>query len=194
MPGGYSGRFMGPSPTALLLAAALFLAAGPAFASDEVVDGAKSGGEVKPEPRIIAGDAAASEFLRRIYGKERVENGDVLLAAGLMLDEAHFADDPKWALKVARDRRLLRGRSPDLDARASRGFACQVFARALGIGGGLLMRISGDNPRYAYQELFQLGLIPDGGGHLSITGDELAGLLQNAMRYRDVGPERPPGR
>jgi hypothetical protein len=186
---------MAPSPTAVLLAAALFMAATPACLRAGDVDAAKSGGDAKPEPRLIAGDAASSEFLRRLYGKPGVENGDVLLAAALMVDEAHFADDPKWALSVARAKRLVRGRGgPDLDARASRGFACQVFARALGIGGGLWQRVSNDSPRYAYQELFQLGLVPDGGGHLSITGDELAGLLQNAMRYRDVGPERPPGR
>lgn len=139
----------------------------------------------------FAGDA---EFLRGLQGRPSVSRADVLLAAALFSDDAGWKHDSAWALEAARQRGLVRGdQAQDLEGRATRGYACSVFARALGLRGGVMMRLTGQSGRYAHRELRLHGLIPDGPSHLVLTGDELVGLLDGATKLRENGRTRPPG-
>lgn len=139
--------------------------------------------------------ADSASWLRGLYGRPTVSRADALRAALLCLDDAHWKPDEDWAAREGRGRGLVdQDDARDLGARATRGFGCSVFARALKIRGGLMMRLTGSAGRYAFRELVALGMIPDGPSHVSLTGDELAGLLLAASRYQDRGPERPPGR
>lgn len=147
----------------------------------------------------LASSPAATEsaecagWLRGIYGKPTVRRADVLLAALMVREEDGWTTRSGWALGRARETGLLgSGDGADMEGRAARGFGCSVFARALGIRGGLMMRLTGTSGRYAYRELAILGMIPDGPSHLDLSGDELAGLLLAASRYQEVGAERPP--
>lgn len=148
----------------------------------------------------LAGGARASgddagPWLRSLYSEPRVTNGDVLLAAALISDDKTWKNDPTWAQKVCDRRGYLRNPPPrGLKANAIRGFAASVFARVLDIEGGLWSRIFNQPPRYAYKELVILGLIAPGGSDVPLSGDELAGLLLGAERFRKVGPERLPQR
>ena len=138
--------------------------------------------------------ASDAEWMRGLQGKPAVTRGEVLLAAGLLLDDAHWEPRPAWALRSARDHGLVRGGdAADLDGAATRAYGCAVFARALRIRGGVMMRVTGQAGRYAFRELRLHGLIPDGPSHLKLTGDELVGLLDGATKYREHGPTRPPG-
>lgn len=139
----------------------------------------------------FAGDA---EWLRGLQGKRSTSRGDVLLAAALFADDAGWQQDHAWALKTAEQRGWVRGdQTHDLDSAATRGYACSVFARALRLRGGVMMRLTGQSGRYAYRELRLHGLIPDGPSHLTLTGDELVGLLDGATKLRENGRVRPPG-
>ena len=135
----------------------------------------------------------AGPWLRDLYGKKRVTHGDVFLAAALVSDDKTWHADPKWAQKVCDRRGYMRTKPyKGLKANARRGYAAMVFARLLDIDGGLWSRIFNQPPRYAYRELVTLGMIAPGGSDVPLSGDELAGLLLAAERYRKVGPERLP--
>ena len=139
----------------------------------------------------IAGD---TDWLRSVYGKPAVTRGEVLIAAALFADDAHWTADAGAALKLLEARRVVDAREAgDLARTATRGFGCTVFSRALKIRGGVMMRITGESGRYAYRELVLHGMIPDGPSHLALTGDELAGLLTGASHYQETGAVRPPG-
>ena len=145
-------------------------------------------------PARASGDDA-EPWLRELHHKDRVTTGEVLLAAALISDDKQWHEDPDWALKVAKRRDLLFCRPPGgLKAHARREWAASVFARLLDIEGGLWSRILDQSPRYAYRELVTLGLIAPGGPRVPLNGDELAGLLLAAERYRKHGPERLPQR
>jgi len=138
---------------------------------------------------VHAGD---TEWLRGLYGRPAVTRGDVLTAAALLADDAHWTPDAARARDLLAHRRVASA-GEDLAARATRGYACTVFARLLRIRGGIMMRLTHDGGRYAYRELVLLGMIPDGPSHLALTGDELAGLLTGATHYQEAGAVRPPG-
>lgn len=149
---------------------------------------------------LAAGEARANgddagPWLRGLYGKKRVTHGDVLLAAALLTDDRTWHEDPAWALKVCDRHGNLRCKPPrGINAHSRRGWAASVFARTLDIDGGLWGLIFDQQQRYAYRELVVLGLLPPGGENTPLDGDELAGLLLAAERYRKNGPERLPQR
>ena len=137
----------------------------------------------------------AGPWLRGLYGKKRVTHGDVLLAAALITDDKAWQDDPAWAQKVCDRHGNLRAKPrKGLSAHVRRGWAASVFARTLNIDGGLWGLIFDQPARYAYRELVVLGLMPPGGENTWLDGDELAGLLLAAERYKKNGPERLPQR
>lgn len=138
--------------------------------------------------------AADAAWIRGLHGKPTVTRGEVLLAAGLLTDNAQWKPDAGWAQSAARARGLVRaGEAGELATTATRGFGCRVFARALKIRGGVLMRLTHQDGRYAYRELVLHGFIPDGPSHLPLSGDELVGLLNGAAKYQEKGAARPPG-
>lgn len=149
---------------------------------------------------VCAGTALASgddagPWLRSLYKAKRVTNGDVYLAATLISDDKAWRQDVTWARKACDRRDYLRDNPKGgTDAHAFRGFAASVFARLLEIEGGLWSRIFDQPARYAYRDLVLLGIIAPGGADVPLSGDELAGLLIAAERYRKVGAERLPQR
>src|SRR5438552_13347078 len=58
--------------------------------------------------------ASSGEWIRGLYKRPSVSRGEVLLAAGLMADDAHWKDDPAWALGVAHARGLARDDAAEL--------------------------------------------------------------------------------
>ena len=79
----------------------------------------------------------------------------------------------KW--EVAADRPVDRGQ-----------LSC-MLCKALGIKGGLTMRVLGPTQRYAFQECVFLKLLPDGPQHEYLTGADLiavVGLTEQYLRSR----------
>lgn len=147
-------------------------------------------------PRAWASSDDAGPWLRSLYDRPQVTNGDVLIAAALILEPKIWQPDAAWARKVAIAKGLMHEDIAKklLPLASKRGFACSVFCRALDIDGGLMSRLTAQHPRWAYRELVALGMVPPGGDRIWISGDELAGLILAAERYREVGPERQPQR
>ncbi len=57
--------------------------------------------------------------------------------------------------------------------------------KALGIRGGLTMRIFGISERYGFRECTYLGLVPGGSQWDKVSGSELVGILAHAADYRE---------
>lgn len=143
-------------------------------------------------PAEAAPVRSSNAWLRGLLGRPSVGTAEVLLAAHLMTEDSHWKPDPAWAMERGRSRGWLRRQQVlHPGSPATRGFAAQVFARALGIRGGVWMRLTGEGARHSYRELKFLGMLPEGGPGVLLTGDELAGLLAAASRWQEVGPERP---
>jgi hypothetical protein len=181
---GLAGRLL-MAAAAAAAAAVCVLVSTPAQAADIV-------GQFRSDPGTDASEAS-SRWLRSLYGAPTVTHGDVLLGVALIDDAKRWKRRYRYAARHAWRRGYVAVTPDELTVEADRGFACRVFARMLRIRGGLLMRLTHEHPRYAYRELVALGLVPAGGDRVLLTGDELAGLLLGAARYREVGPEAQPG-
>jgi hypothetical protein len=65
----------------------------------------------------------------------------------------------------------------------TKGKIAYMLCKALGIKGGLTMRIFGVSERYALRECIWLGLISTGHKNKYVTGPELVAILGRASRY-----------
>lgn len=108
---------------------------------------------------------------------------------GPLMDELH----ERHILTRSDLRRLDRDEAegkelPDgLTRPATRGFACLVFRRAMGIHPSIMGKIFPRSEHYAYRGLERLALIPGGGASTGLSGVELVGLWRSA---RARGPRK----
>src|SRR5579872_3733654 len=116
---------------------------------------------------LAAGPARAqtsSALMRELTVKRTVTRGDCLDAAAALVagQRAPTANDA--VIRLLRDRRVVRGDEAGQPGRtATRGFACLLFARAIGERGGVMRHLLPSSEHYAYRHLEYLGLIPAGG-------------------------------
>ena len=142
--------------------------------------------------RAAAAPQTSNHWLRSLLGQHIVTSGDVMLAVQLFVETPGWKVDPSWALdKTAARGWIRRHQIVQVASPATRGFAAQLFAQALHIKGGVWLRLTGNSAYHAYRELKLLGMLPEGGPGVLLTGDELSGLMSSAARYQEVGPERP---
>jgi hypothetical protein len=129
-----------------------------------------------------------SDFLRRLYEKDRAGFGDALrLAVGLAKDAPAEGDaaatrqeavglgliDPAWDLADG--------------APLSKGTLAFMLMKALNIKGGVTTAIFGPSRRYAFRELVYLRLMKGGADMEYVTGRELLDILTNAELYKRAG-------
>ena len=72
------------------------------------------------------------------------------------------------------------------DAPVRRGTLAVALARALGIQGGLTMRVFGIQPRYAVRELQYAGVYPPSSPQQTFSGAEFLGIIGRAEDYQRV--------
>jgi hypothetical protein len=72
----------------------------------------------------------------------------------------------------------------DADTATTKGQLASLLCRALGIKGGLTMRVLGPVPRYALKECVYLELMVHGPEYKNVPGGELVGVIDRADRYR----------
>ena len=72
------------------------------------------------------------------------------------------------------------------DAPVRRGTLAVALARALGVGGGLTMRLFGPQPRYAVRELQYAGVYPPSSPQQTFSGAEFLGIIGRAEDYQRV--------
>lgn len=129
-----------------------------------------------------------TDGLRRLYEKDKATYGDALrLVLGLAKDapsEGDFAAVRQEAL----DRTLVEsGWEIAESAPVDKGTVAYMLCRALGIKGGVTMRLFGISRRYAFRECVYLKLIAGGTPGERVTGRELIDILAAAEDYRKGG-------
>jgi len=73
------------------------------------------------------------------------------------------------------------------DEVATKGRLARLLCKALGIKGGLWMRLLGPRPRFALQECAYLDLMTRGAVYRHVQGGELVGVIDRADRFRTTG-------
>jgi hypothetical protein len=126
-----------------------------------------------------------TDFLRRLYEKDRAVFGDALrLITGLANDAPADGD----VRKAAVDRGLV---DPSWDladgAPVDKGTVAYMLVKALGIKGGLTMSVFGPSRRYAFREIVFLRIMKGGTPGEFITGRELIDVLQAAEIHQRAG-------
>ena len=155
----------------------------------------------------VAGAAAAAEpatevgtdaqFFAELGYKDVATAADtaralVILASEGTEDKADFDQ----ARAYLREKGILSGGWLDAaqaDDPTDKGHLASLVCRALGIKGGLWMRLFGPVPRYALRECVYLELMTRGAEYAHVTGGELVGVVDRADRFRlaRAGQETP---
>lgn len=120
----------------------------------------------------------SSAALRELTSKTTVARADCMRAAAALVAGLGAPTDQAAVVALLRQKGVLRGaedREPE--RQATRGYACLLFARALGESGGVMRHLLPNSEHYAYRHLDFLDLIPAGGSGRPITGLELVSLL-----------------
>ncbi len=103
-----------------------------------------------------------------------------------------LGDDPETTyagrVRLAKEKGFL---APDFkephNATMTKGTLAYAIARYVGIKGGVMMRISGSNARYATRELTYLGIFSEGStDNQSISGLDYVGVISKAQDYAAV--------
>lgn len=75
-----------------------------------------------------------------------------------------------------------------------KGLTAYMFSKALGIKGGLILRLFGMNERYALKELVYQGMMSSGNVKDIVSGEELISILTQAGNHRAKMRERDGGK
>ena len=129
-----------------------------------------------------------TDVLRRLYEKDRAGYGDaVRLMLGLAKDAP--VDGDFAALRQEAVERGLVDAGWDLAEAApvDKGRVAYMLVQALGIKGGLTMRLFGVSPRYAFRECVYRKLIGGGTPGEFVRGRELIDILAAAEDYKQGG-------
>lgn len=132
--------------------------------------------------------AEDNAFFRVLAAKPNATMEDAVKAVYMLKVEESPADKVTFAeiCDIMVQKKLIKASyAKDPSRLVSRGQMAYMICRAIGIKGGLTMRIFGVSERYGYRECVHLGLIPVGTRVDKISGSELLGILAQAMEYRE---------
>jgi len=142
---------------------------------------------------------AQLEFWHRLAEQPVTSNDDAFHGLLLFLDSEDPATDYAGRVEALQARGMLRaGFDEPAEQAIARGTLAAALARALNIRGGVLMTLTGRNPRYAVRELQYMGLFPPSSENQTFNGAEFLGVIGKAEDYQR-GTERagagaaPPG-
>jgi hypothetical protein len=132
----------------------------------------------------LAARTITSQASRDLSGIPEVSRADCLFAVALLLKGRNIPNTMPKIIDFLRSQDLVTRRElKDLDGPGTRGYASQLFMKAMDEGGGLVYRITGASERYAYQHLKFLRMVPAGGATVPMSGPELMSLLSLARKH-----------
>lgn len=134
-------------------------------------------------------------FLNELYSKKTAQFSDALKVVTILLriydPNRDFAAD----LAILRDKGII-FRSISKRAEAAtlldKGTAAYMFSQALGIKGGIWMRLFGPSPRYCLRELILADIMQASGIRELTSGQELVGMFTRAVDYLEQSKPRHP--
>jgi hypothetical protein len=128
------------------------------------------------------------EFWHTLTEHAVITNDDALHALLLYLDGRDESADYEGRVRALRQRGLLHAGFDGPPGQAfRRGTLAVALVRAIGLKGGLTMRLLGPEPRLAIRELEFRRLLPTSSPNQVISGKQLVGVLVRAGEYRKFG-------
>jgi hypothetical protein len=128
---------------------------------------------------------AQLEFWHTLASHKLTSNDEAFHGMLLYLDGQDAAKTYDERVRLLKSRRML---PSDFNAPANeavtRGTLSVPIARALQIKGGLVMHLTGPNPRYATRELQYLGLYPPSSPNQIFSGTEFVGIVGKLDDYQ----------
>jgi hypothetical protein len=135
------------------------------------------------------------EFWHSLATQKLATNDEAFHGILLYLDQKDDAKSYEQRVATLKGRKML---SPSFkggpnDA-VTRGTLSVPIARALQIKGGLMMHLTGPNPRYATRELEYMGLYPSSSPNQIFSGSEFVGIVGKLDDYQNGVPPPVTGR
>ena len=135
------------------------------------------------------------EFWHTLASQPITSNDDAFHGVLLFLDGADPGPDYAARVESLKSRKLLPANFDEPAEQAvNRGTLAVVLSKALKIRGGVVMSVTGANPRYATKELVFLGIFPPSSPNQTFSGSEFLGIVGKAEDYQRVaraGTARP---
>ena len=134
-------------------------------------------------------------FLNELYSKKAATFSDALKVATILLRMYDPERDFIFDLAVMREKGIISraiSETAAADALLDKGTAAYMFCQALGVRGGIWMRLFGQNKRYCLRELVFEGIMQASGVHELTSGAELVDMFTRAVNYLEQSRPRQP--
>jgi hypothetical protein len=139
------------------------------------------------EPAQESAPSQELAYFQALLTKKYALLSDALRPLLILLgDKESFSKDQATQVGLLGERGILPERIASAflpDEPLRKGLAAQMFCRALGIKGGLGLRLFGMSQRYAMRELVFEGIMPEGSAEDFISGEEFIIIFSNAAQY-----------
>ena len=125
-------------------------------------------------------------FLNDLYYKKNAQFSDALKVATILLRMYDPQRDFAFDLATLREKGIISRAISETTAKDTlldKGTAAYMFCQALGIKGGMWMRLFGQSQRYCLRELVFEGLMQASGIHELVSGAELVDMFTRAVDY-----------
>jgi hypothetical protein len=132
---------------------------------------------------------AQMEFWHTLAERNLTSNDEAFHGLLLYLDSADPASDYAGRLSAMKAKGLLNADfNQPADQAIQRGVLAQALVRALKIKGGVMQRLTRDNPRYAVRELMYMDLYPPSSPQQTFSGTEFLGIIGRIEDYQRGNP------
>lgn len=138
------------------------------------------------------------EFWHQLAEQPVTSNDDAFHGLLMFVDGDDPAQDYAGRVAALTSRGMLpKGFNKPAEEAVERGTLAVAIVKALGIKGGLMLRLLGPTPRYAVRELVFMDLYPPSSPHQTFSGNEFLGIIGKIEDYEReqaagsrAGPER----
>jgi hypothetical protein len=140
--------------------------------------------------KLYANDADSQlEFWHSLASRKLASNNEAFHGMLLYFDGQDPAKSYDERVKALKGRKLLSARfNRPADEAVTRGTMSVPIVKALQIKGGLVMHLTGPNPRYATRELQYEGLYPPSSPNQIFSGTEFVGIIGKLDDYQHGNP------
>jgi hypothetical protein len=138
--------------------------------------------EEEAEPTDLSG----FNYFRHLITKNVAQQGDACMSVAVMLNIDDEAGDLDSQIKALNERGIIPKKiAADFDPSQPlrKGVAAHMFCKALGIKGGVVLRLFGVSQRYALKELVFENIMFPGYDRDLVSGKELVLILTEAVNY-----------
>lgn len=145
------------------------------------------------DPTFLASQSDDDQmtFWHDLASRSLVANDEAFHALLLFVDGHDDSETYEERVATLKGRKMLPGGfNAQADHAITRGNMAVAIVGALNIKGGVMLRLTGANPRYALRELAYEGLFPQSSSHQTFTGQQFLGIIGKAEDYQREHPAK----